>query len=164
MSNDIDWPGIRAAAVALRNVRAAARQAAANLPEPERTTLIERINKRALREGWLDKAAAVQAVHSAETALSMPVQNGHQVVSNVMETRRKKSQLALAKYVREAARTAAASKGDLKIAQDVKHVAGIYATVWPQESQAGPIAIINVALIGRSLEEMPACGTVVEQA
>ncbi len=56
MSQIIDWPGIRAAAVALNSVRDAAMRAASQLPPIEQQRFVERVNKRAYRERWLDQA------------------------------------------------------------------------------------------------------------
>jgi len=53
---EIDWPGIRAAAIALNSVRLAAIKASQNLPPDEQRRFVERVNKRAYRERWLDKA------------------------------------------------------------------------------------------------------------
>jgi len=49
-SDEIDWPGIRAAAVALNSVRLAAIKASHNLPTDEQRRFVERVNKRAYRE------------------------------------------------------------------------------------------------------------------
>ena len=54
--NDVDWPGLRAAAVALQSVRLAAIKASAHLPPDEQRRFVERVNKRAYRERWLHKA------------------------------------------------------------------------------------------------------------
>src|SRR5215472_4143523 len=52
---EIDWAGLRAAAVAI-GIRAAARQAARDLPPDEQERFIQRAMKRCSREKWLVKA------------------------------------------------------------------------------------------------------------
>jgi hypothetical protein len=68
---EIDWAGLRAAAVAI-GIRKAARQAARDLPPDEQERFIQRAMKRCSREKWLvksqqDKADAVvtaRGIHS----------------------------------------------------------------------------------------------------
>ena len=67
----VNWPDLKAAATALRNVAEAARLAAANLPEYQQRRFIERVNKRATREGWLSndvqsQPKAVQSVQNGQ--------------------------------------------------------------------------------------------------
>ena len=52
---EIDWPGLRAAAVVI-GIRAAARNASSHLPLVEQKRFVERVMKRASREKWLAKA------------------------------------------------------------------------------------------------------------
>lgn len=58
---DIDWPGIRAAAVTI-GVREAARRAATNLPPVEANRFVERVLKRSTREGWIKEKQAATAL------------------------------------------------------------------------------------------------------
>src|SRR5262245_6836180 len=69
--NDIDWPGLRAAAVGV-GIRKAARQAARDLPPDEQERFIQRAMKRCSREKWLAKARQDKAdvVATSPTALS----------------------------------------------------------------------------------------------
>jgi hypothetical protein len=53
MNQQIDWPGIRAAAVAIGNVYEAARRAAIDLPADEVRRFVERVSRRSRREHWL---------------------------------------------------------------------------------------------------------------
>src|SRR6266536_292779 len=71
---EIDWAGLRAAAVAI-GIRQAARQAARDLPSGEQERFVQRAMKRCSREKWLvqsqqDKA---EAVLTSPTALSAKV-------------------------------------------------------------------------------------------
>ena len=56
----VDWPGIRASAVAV-GVREAARRSAAHLPDDERERFVFRVLKRSQREGWVVGAKATRA-------------------------------------------------------------------------------------------------------
>jgi hypothetical protein len=144
----IDWSGIRAAAVALRSVHAAAVQAAADLPADEAKRLVNRIDKRAYRERWLERAGEMS--NSAPTnaiALSKPVQNGSDLLAKTLSRRKDKSALHLSRYVVQASKKAADSKGDLALAQDVRHVAGVRSHLWPQDRQ-GDIIDLHILSIG----------------
>ena len=62
---EIDWAGLRAAAVAI-GIRPAARQAARDLPPDEQERFVQRAMKRCSRQKWLvkcqqDKADAIAA-------------------------------------------------------------------------------------------------------
>ena len=52
---EIDWAGLRAAAVAI-GIRKAARQAARDLPPDEQERFVQRAMKRCSREKWLVKS------------------------------------------------------------------------------------------------------------
>lgn len=75
-------------------------------------------------------------------------------LANTLLERQKQTRLGFSKWVAKVA-TDAGENPTLADAQNLKHAAGVAAHVWPQEQQSGPLAIINVALIGRALEEMP---------
>jgi methylphosphotriester-DNA--protein-cysteine methyltransferase len=74
---EIDWPGLRAAAVAI-GIRPAARQASRHLPPDERERFVQRAMKRCSREKWLAKAQQdkADAVVASPTALSANVRKG----------------------------------------------------------------------------------------
>src|SRR5262249_16280728 len=88
----VDWAGIRAAAVTLA-IRRTGRNAAKDLPPFEAKRLVDRIRKRAEREGWSqDKAKALAVAQSANTTLvttsgqntSPVVATGAQSVANAL--------------------------------------------------------------------------------
>jgi len=54
----IDWAGIRANSVTL-GIRGAARAAGADLPPDEQERFVERVMKRASREGWLEQTKTI---------------------------------------------------------------------------------------------------------
>jgi hypothetical protein len=68
---DIDWPGIRAAAVVI-GIRAAARNASSDLPPVEQKRFVERVMKRASREKWLAKAQGVTPPTIAHPSATLP--------------------------------------------------------------------------------------------
>ncbi len=82
----IDWPGIRANAVTL-GIRGSARAAAANLPDNERDRFIERVMKRASREGW--EVSRQKAMVSA--GMSADVSDGNSAMAGTVATFRRTS-------------------------------------------------------------------------
>jgi hypothetical protein len=95
---NIDWPGIRAAAIALNSARAAAVQAAALLPPEERQRFIHRVNKRAYRERWLSKARQLQKPRdNGSLPLSKPVLSGHEVLTRTLQEYGTRTKLGMAK-------------------------------------------------------------------
>ncbi len=86
-AEQIDWSGLRAAAITLQSVRDAARRASAHLPAAEQNRFIERVNKRAYRERWLEKAREIEGTSPTNAKpLSMPVQTGPQVLSKMVQS------------------------------------------------------------------------------
>ena len=81
---EIDWAGLRAAAVAI-GIRPAARQAARNLPPDEKERFVQRAMKRCSREKWLVKSQQdkTDAIVMFPTALSANVRKGSNVLSEV---------------------------------------------------------------------------------
>jgi len=82
---EIDWAGLRAAAVAI-GIRPAARQAARNLPPDEKERFVQRAMKRCSREKWLVKSQQdkTDAIVMFPTALSANVRKGSDVLSEVL--------------------------------------------------------------------------------
>jgi hypothetical protein len=82
---EIDWAGLRAAAVAI-GIRPAARHAARDLPPEEQERFIQRAMRRCSRQKWLLKSQQdkADAVVMSPTALSANVRNGADVLSDVM--------------------------------------------------------------------------------
>lgn len=68
-------------------------------------------------------------------------------LADTLLERKDKSALHLSKYVTDAAENAACSEGEIKIAQDVRHVAAIRSSLWPEEKQEAGINL-NVLSIG----------------
>src|SRR5258708_13374853 len=120
---EIDWPGIRAAAVALRNVDEAARRAAVNLPPDEAKRFLERVRKRSQRQQWRAQWESTSVVVSNVKPLSNSVQNGADLLASTLSERKDKTKLHLSKYVVDASKRAAGSNGDLAIAPPVRAAA-----------------------------------------
>jgi hypothetical protein len=146
----IDWSGIRAAAIAGNNIREAARSAASNLPPIEQDRFVKRVLKRAQREQWVNRAREVKAAALAinELPMSSKVGNGSDSSARTLATRKDKSAMHLSRYVVDASKRAAASKGELKLAQDVRHVAGVRSHLWPEERPEQASVMVNVAILG----------------
>jgi hypothetical protein len=65
IAEDVDWSGLRASAV-MMGIKPAARAACSHLPPDEQTRFIERVAKRASREGW--EAHRVSTMSTLTTA------------------------------------------------------------------------------------------------
>ena len=83
--NDVDWPGLRAAAVAI-GIRKAARQAARDLPPNEQERFVQRAMKRCSREKWLVKAQQdkADALATSPSALSATVRTRADTLANAL--------------------------------------------------------------------------------
>lgn len=124
-SHQIDWSGIRAAAIALQSVRDAARRASAHLPPDEQNRFIERVNKRAYRERWIEKAREIQGTSPTHTKpLSMPVQTGPQLLTKMVQSGENPAFLSLIEkreYLASIVRTPVGEVNEnSKLAQKVK--------------------------------------------
>jgi hypothetical protein len=145
---EIDWPGLRAAAVAI-GIRPAARQAARNLPPDEQERFVQRAMKRCSREKWLvkheqDKA---DAIATSPHALSANVRKGADVLADVLATRKGETKLHLSKYALEASQEAAEHPEKLKITRQAKEIAQTANEVWAEESEDVTRPFINVAIL-----------------
>jgi hypothetical protein len=145
---EIDWAGLRAAAVAV-GIRKAAREAARDLPPDEQERFVQRAMKRCSREKWLvksqqDKAAALTA---CSTALSADVRKGADVLADVLATRKGQTKLHLSKYALEASQEAAEHPQKLKITRQAKEIAQTVSEVWPEERDSVEQTLVNVAIL-----------------
>lgn len=156
-SDNIDWAGIRAAAVAV-GIREACRQATAHLPPDEANTFTERAMKRCSRQGWLTKAeeAKTVAISKAPTTLSANVRTGAQVVADSLAEDSRETKLSLSRSARRMAQQAESAK--LEEAADVLQVGKLAALThgWGQSDGNTQGAVINVNLIGMRLADAPA--------
>jgi hypothetical protein len=137
---DIDWPGLRAAVVAI-GIRPAARQAAQDLPPDERERFIQRAMKRCSRQKWLVKAQQDKAgaILTSPSSLSANVRSGADVLTSALQDRKEKSALHLSKYVTDASKNLARSRGRLALSKAAADVVRVRAGVWPETTQAGAL-------------------------
>ncbi|HEY5446122.1 MAG TPA: hypothetical protein VIJ87_16965, partial [Pyrinomonadaceae bacterium] len=93
---EIDWAGLRAAAVAI-GIRKAARQAARDLPPDEQERFVQRAMKRCSREKWLVKSQQdmAEAILTSSTALSADVRKGCDVLTEILEDDSRETRIGL---------------------------------------------------------------------
>jgi hypothetical protein len=149
---EIDWAGLRAAAVAI-GIRRAARQAAHDLPPDEQERFIQRAMKRCSRQKWLAKAQQdkADAVVTSATALSANVRKGSDVLSEVLAEDSRATRIGLSAAVRKAAETLAKMAGSkvIKHAQAHRHVTASSSVLhgWDDKGNAVPFTL-NVLNLG----------------
>ena len=149
---DIDWTGLRAAAVAI-GIRRAARQAARDLPPDEQERFIQRAMKRCSREKWLVKSEQVKAdaVAMSPAALSANVRKGSDVLSEILAEDSRKTRIGLSSAARNAAETFAKMPGSkvIKHAQAHRHITASSTQLhgWDEAQARGQQSIVNVAIL-----------------
>jgi hypothetical protein len=139
---EIDWAGLRAAAVAI-GIRPAARQAAHDLPPDERDRFVQRAMKRCSREKWLAKAQQdkADAVAASPTALSANVRKCSDVLSEVLAEDSRRTRLGLSAAARNAAETFAKMPGSkvIKHAQAHRHLTASSSVLHGWDDKGNPI-------------------------
>ena len=139
---EIDWPGLRAAAVAI-GIRPAARQAARGLPPDERERFIQRAMKRCSREKWLVKSQQdkADAIATSPTALSANVRKGADVLSEVLAEDSRAIRIGLSAAARRAAETFAKMPGSkvIKHAQAHRHMTASSSVLHSWDDKGNPI-------------------------
>jgi uncharacterized protein (DUF1499 family) len=150
---EIDWPGLRAAAVAI-GIRRAARQAAHDLPPDEQERFVQRAMKRCSREKWLVKSQQDKAdgVATSPTALSANVRKGSDVLSQVLAEDSRETRIGLSAAARKAAETFARMPGSkvIKHAQAHRHVTASSSVLhgWDDKGNAIPFTLNVLNLDG----------------
>jgi hypothetical protein len=139
---EIDWAGLRAAAVAV-GIRKAARQAARDLPPDEQERFVQRAMKRCSREKWLVKARQdkADAVATSTRTLSANVRSGADAIAQTLSERAQESIVHLSKYAVDAGKRLANSKGDLKNARAFQQVTSGRAHLFPDAQPENRIQI-----------------------
>ena len=152
---EIDWAGLRAAAVAI-GIRPAARHAAHDLPPDERDRFVQRAMKRCSREKWLAKAQQdkADAVAASPTALSANVRKGSDVLSEVLAEDSRATRIGLSAAARKAAETLAKMPGSkvIKHAQAHRHVTASSSVLHSWDDKGNPIPFTLNVLNINSLE------------
>jgi len=149
---EIDWAGLRAAAVAI-GIRRAARQAARDLPEDEQERFVQRAMKRCSREKWLVKSQQdkADAAVTSPTALSANVRSGCDVLSELLAEDSRETRISLSAAARKAAETLAKMPGSkvIKHAQAHRHVTASSSLLHGWDDKGNPIPFsLNVLNLG----------------
>jgi hypothetical protein len=139
---NVDWPAVRVLAVAV-GVREAARQM--GISE-------DAVRQRSKREGWMacPKALAQRALAKPVTSVSPDALSPADALVNVFRERKRRTKLGLSKYAAEAAERAGESDGDLALSRNVRDVAAVHSTLWPEDHNERGILNVNVLAGGRA--------------
>jgi hypothetical protein len=156
----IDWSGLRAAAVAV-GIRKAARQAARDLPPDEQERFIQRAMKRCSREKWLVKSeqAKADAVATSPAALSATVRTGFDVLSEILAEDSRETRIGLSAAARKAAETFRKMPGGsvIKHAQAHRHVTASSSQLhgWDDKGNAVPFSlnVLNYGTCGIEIRD-----------
>jgi hypothetical protein len=151
----IDWPGLRAAAVAI-GIRPAARQAARDLPPDEQERFVQRAMKRCSRQKWLVKSQQdkADAVATSTRTLSANVRKGSDVLTEILEEDSRETRLGLSAAARKAAETFGKMPGSkvIKHAQAHRHMAASASLLhsWDDKGNLIPfnLNVLNLGEIG----------------
>jgi len=156
-SEEIDWPGLRAAAVAI-GIRPAARQAARDLPHDEQERFIQRAMKRCSRQKWLIKSRQdkADAIVTSPSALSANVRKGSDVLSETLAEDSRETRIGLSAAARKAAETFAKMPGSkvIKHAQAYRNVTASSSVLHSWDDSHGNNPVVNIALLGLKPEEL----------
>jgi hypothetical protein len=151
-SEEIDWAGLRAAAVAI-GIRKAARHAARDLPQDEQERFVQRAMKRCSREKWLVKSQQdkADAIAMSSCGLSANVRKGSVVLSEILEEDSRETRMGLSSAARNAAETFAKMPGSkvIKHAQAHRHITASSSQLhgWDEVEAPGRQAIVNIAIL-----------------
>jgi hypothetical protein len=151
-AQEIDWPGLRAAAIAI-GIRPAARQAARDLPPDEQERFIQRAMKRCSRQKWLVKSQEdkADAVVTSPSALSANVRKGADVLSEILAEDSRETRIGLSAAARKAAETLAKMPGSkvIKHAQAHRHMTASSSVLHGWDDKGNPVPFsLNVLNIG----------------
>jgi hypothetical protein len=131
------WDQIKVAYAAGANLRELARK----LDIPEGTVLAH-----AKRHGWTKEIqAATKELAVVQSDAIKPVQSVSQSVAAIMAERKGRTKFGLSEYTARAAERAAQSDGDLGLSRNVRDVAAISSTLWPEDHNDR--GILNLAVL-----------------
>ena len=136
---NVDWPAVPVLAVAVA-VREAARQMGISQ---------DAVRQRSKREGWMasPKTVAQRTLAKPVTSVSPTALSPADALANVFSERKHRTKLGLSQYVSQAAERAAESDGDLSLSRNVRDVAAVGSSLWPEEKSGNTILQLGV-LIG----------------
>jgi hypothetical protein len=105
------------------------------------------VRQRSKREGWMacPKAVAQRALAKPVTSVSPNALSPAHALANVFSERKHRTKLGLSQYVSQAAERAAESDGDLSLSRNVRDVAAVHSTLWPEDHNER--GILNLALL-----------------
>jgi len=101
---------------------------------------------RAKREGWSKQISEAKSLAKRDD--TPPAVTPMEAVALTLNERKDKTKLHLSRYAVEASENAANHRQKLKIARQVKDVAAVAESVWPEEKQEAPGMLVNVAILG----------------
>ena len=117
------------------------REIARKMNIPEGTVLAH-----AQRYGWTQQIqAATGPLTVVQSDAITPVQSVPQSIASILNERKERSKLSLAKYTAEAAEEAAEHQDKLGIARNVRDVAAVRSTLWPEDHNER--GILNIAFL-----------------
>jgi hypothetical protein len=110
---------------------------------PEGTVLAH-----AKRHGWTQQIrVATQELSVMQSGAITPVQSVPQSIASILSERKDRTRLGLSQYAAEAAEKAAGSDGNLALSRNVRDVAAVGSSLWPENQARETILNLGV-LIG----------------
>lgn len=113
------------------------REIARKMNIPEGTVLAH-----AKRHGWTQQ---IQVATQQQSNAITPVQSVPQSIASILNERKDRTRLGLSKYAAEAAERAGESDGDLSLSRNVRDVAAVGSSLWPEDHNER--GILNVAVL-----------------
>jgi hypothetical protein len=102
----------------------------------------------AKRHGWTQQIqVATRELSVMQSDAITPVQSVPQSIASILNDRKDRTRLGLSKYAAEAAERAGESDGDLGLSRNVRDVAAVHSTLWPEDHNERGILNLGV-LIG----------------
>jgi hypothetical protein len=119
------WEQIKTAYAAGIGLREIARK----MNIPEGTVLAY-----AKRHGWTQQIQVVtRELGPVQSDAITPAQSVPESVAVILSERKDRTKLGLSKYAAEAAEQAGESDGDLRLSRNVRDVAAVHSTLWPDQ-------------------------------
>jgi hypothetical protein len=96
----------------------------------------------AKRHGWTQQ---IQVATEQQSDAITPVQSVPQSIASILNDRKDRTRLGLSKYAAEAAERAGESDGDLTLSRNVRDVAAVHSTLWPEDHNER--GILNIGIL-----------------
>jgi hypothetical protein len=91
------------------------------------------------------KATTQRALAKPVTTVSPDVLSPADALANVFSERRDRTKLGLSKYAADAAERAGESDGNLALSRNVRDVAAVHSTLWPEDHNER--GILNIGIL-----------------